>query len=169
METPYIASIDFRNSVNEWLKDRSSRSAARVDNNKLQLPQQFRSYTKTLYLAAVVDDNFIDKVNFSRGRMNDFTLWTKEHSIARSMSRMQTIRQGEYKILVSKTIAPRDLVFDFDEFITFMGIPQLGILGFGEQHLKQLKEQRAVLVTNTLSISRSEYTILQQSNSNTIT
>lgn len=164
MPINYIGSEEFRQTLNDWFDKQHQRQAEHLNSNKLLIPQRLRNYQKTLYRSAVVDDNFINKANLARARFDDYTLWTKEQSIARSMLRMQTIHQGEYKILVAKAIAPRDLVLDLDEFITFVGIPQLAMFGFSEQHLRQFKEQRAVLATNMLSISRSEYTILEQYN-----
>lgn len=164
----YIGSDEFRQTLNEWLERQHQRQAERLNNNKLLIPQQLRNYQKTLYLATVVDDDFINKANLARARIEDFSLWTKDVVVARAMSKTQTLQQGQYKILISKVIAPRDQVFDLDQFITFMGIPQLALLGFDERNLKKVKDHKGVIASNQLSIARSEYTILEQSNNTTM-
>jgi hypothetical protein len=166
MPSSYIGSEDFRLSLNQWLKKRNARDAERINDNKNMIPIQLRNYSKMLYVGMVVDDDFVNRVNSGRGKVDDCMLWTKSATVARQSIRNQTLRQGQYKILISKVVAQRDQVIDLDELITFMGIPQLAMFGFDKSELMKIQPHKSVLVTNSVNISRSDYNIIEQYGSN---
>jgi hypothetical protein len=166
MPSSYIGSEDFRLSLNQWLKNRSARDAERINNNKTMIPIQLRNYSKLLYVGMVVDDDFVNRVNSGRGKVDDYMLWTKSATVAKQSIRNQTLRQGQYKILITKVVAQRDQVIDLDELITFMGIPQLAMFGFDKSELMKVQPHKSVLVTNSVNISRSDYNIIEQYGSN---
>lgn len=167
MPSSYIGSEDFRQSLNQWMKNRNVRDAERINNSKTMIPTQLRNYSKLLYLGVIVDDDFINRINSGRGKVDGFMPWTKNVTIAKQSIRNQTLRQGQYKVLISKTVAQRDQVIDLDEFITFMGIPQLAMFGFDKSELTKIQPHKAVIVTNTVNISKPEYDIIEQYGSNT--
>lgn len=162
MRSYYIGTENFRDALNDWMVSRQDRTAEKLSQNKNQIPNQLRNYTKPLYLATVVNDDFINNANIMKGRMDKYAFWTKDVLLAKRISRDQKMMAGEYKILITKTIPTREQVIDLDEFITFMGIPQLSMLGFDEDSLKKIQSYRGVLTTNQLIVTRPEYTILEQ-------
>lgn len=163
MRSLYIGTEGFRDALNEWMKTYEPRVAELLKQNRNQIPDKLRSYTKTLYLATVVRDDFINNASTSKGRLTEYSFWTKDELVARRMSKQQRLQPGEYKIMISKTVPVRDQILDLDHFITFMGIPQLSMLGYDQQSMNSLQSYKGVLVANNQTITRSEYTILEQS------
>lgn len=162
MPINYLGSKEFRETLNEWLVSRGPKAADRLNGNKGQIPSQLRNYTKTLFLPMVVNDDFINKANVGRGRVDEFSLWTKDSFIARQHSRNMVMSQGEYKVMISKTVPPRDQIIDLDEFITFVGIPQLTMFGFDGSALTRIQDIKSVLVADTISITRTDYDIVDR-------
>jgi hypothetical protein len=158
----YVGSENFKQSLNTWLSSQTSRAAGQLESNKTQIPNQLRNYTKLLHLAIVVDDTFIDNAYRSRAQLSDYTTWTKDLNIARMTSRGQKLQEGQYKILITKTVPIRDQIIDIDEFVRFMGLPQLAMLGFDSNGLKKIIEHKSVLISNQITITRNDYTIVEQ-------
>lgn len=162
MTVNYIGSEEFKQMLNQWMVDYQPRAADRLNANRNLIPDTLRSYTRTLYLATTVDDQFINKANSSNGYMDDYTFWTKDLTHARSISKGQKLLPGEYKILIEKNVPTRDQIIDLDKFISFVGVPQLSMFGFDESSLRRLESYKGVLVSKQIRVSRTEYTIIEQ-------
>lgn len=160
MADPYVASLDFRHNLNRWLVRKSAADLDSIAKNSQRLPTKFRNYTKRLYLPISVTDEFVDAAAFNRAVLPNHVAWTKDEIKAREHFRNKSNSTNKYNILISKNVEMRHIILDLDEFATFMGIPQLQLLGFDIGGLMTARDQKQVIVSKDVLINRSDYTIL---------
>jgi hypothetical protein len=162
----YISSDEFRDNLNQWVTTGRYASLDVIAKSRQMIPDRFRNYTKRLYLALNVDDDFINSAAMGRGSFNMHTTWTKDEMNARSFFRDPKNLKKRYNILITKNIEMRHQIVDLDEFATFMGVPQLTVLGFDGIGMTRAKDNKHVVVSKELLINRSDYTILSQQSEN---
>ena len=162
MSSVYISSDEFRDNLNQWLSSGRYANLDVIAKSRQMIPLQFRNYTRRLYLPISVDDKFIDSAMFGRATFTQHNIWTKDEMIARSHFREQKNTKDKYNILITKNVELRHQIIDLDEFASFMGVPQLGVLGFNNAALEIANKRKQVIVSKDVLISRSDYIILSQ-------
>lgn len=162
MPQTYISSSEFRDGLNNWYATNNLSNIDPIAKSRGMIPDRFRNYTRRLYLAVSVSDEFIDRAASGRATFNSYSFWTKDEMYARSLLKDSKNTKDKYNILITKNIEKRHQILDVDEFASFMGVPQLEMLDFNADMLTKAKAKRLVIIAKELTISRTDYTIVSQ-------
>lgn len=155
-----IGSESFMPHLEGWLHKAEQRNAEYLTVNRAGIPLVFRNYTRKLYRCMIVDDEFIERIKSGKVVLDKHTSWTKDERIAQKSTDDSLYTFGNnnrHKILVSKIFPQRDQIFDIDAFISFMGIKQLGVLGYDSKLLDIASKEKSVIISKGISISRTDY------------
>lgn len=161
-----LGSEKFRASLEDWLFKNDQRAADFLYQNRAGIPTQFKNYPRKLYRGMTVGNEFIDQAAKGRYVFDKHTSWTKDASIAKRFINDPAFAIGRgdqsYKILITKVLPPRDLIFDIDGFVAFMGIKQLEVLGYDETNVDSALKEKEVLIAKGVTITRADYNIISQ-------
>lgn len=108
----------------------------------------------------IVDDEFVDRIKAGKVVFDKHTSWSKDERMARKFIDDPSYSigsEGRHKIMLSKTFIPRDQIFDIDSFISFMGVKQLGVLGYDETNLDSASKEKEVIISKGISLMRTDY------------
>ena len=161
MAYSYIGTESFRDSFNGWCGTSSQKYVYELARNKSNIPESLRNYTRYLYRVERVSDIFIDRARNGRSFLESPTVWYKTIKEAKMYSEHKSVTPIKYNdILITKVIKYSDQVIDTNEFISFMGIPQLILLGYDRYALNTAILKTAVIVVGNLKITNTDYEIL---------
>ena len=163
MATNIIGTERFKENLEAWVLKSDERNAEYLNSLKTYIPQIFRNYTKKLYRGMKVDESFLDKIRSDRYMFDKHTSWSKDENIAKKFvadPAYSLNSKGSHKILVTKTFQSRDIIFDIDAFVLFMGKKQLEMFGYDEINLDSMTKEKEVLISKGISISRTDYTFI---------
>jgi len=161
-----IGTEKFQTNLERWLLKNDQGAGDTLFQMKGGIPLVFRNYSKKLYRGMTVDDAFIEKAYNGRYTFDRHTAWTKDIKIARKFIDDPAYMLGnassstKYKIIITKVVAQRDIILDIDSFVTFMGIKQLEMIGYDETNVRMAANEKEVLVSRGLSVTRADYNII---------
>lgn len=150
-----------REQVNQLFSNNRTRAIDNLAKVRESIPPKFRDFRSKLYVVVDVDDGFIDNANTGRVSLQNEQMWVKDRSIAMKLFNPARTTRSMNTILVEKPLMVRDQIFDVDGFVDFMGVPQLAMLGFDETVLRQILQNKYVITSDNIRITRADYTILK--------
>ena len=164
MSGAFIASPEFIKNLDEWLFKNDQKYADFLYRNKSNIPQYFRSYAKPLYRGMSVNADFVNTLLTKGVTFDKHTSWTQDQKMAEKFANDPAFStgktSGETKILIKKGIPATSIILDIYGFVNYMGVGQLGMLGFDETSLDSAMKEKEVLISKGVKITKSNVVFL---------
>lgn len=151
-------------NLDEWLFKNDQKYADFLHRKKSNIPLIFRSYGKPLYRGMSVNADFVNALLTKGVTFDKHTSWTQDQKMAEKFANDPSFStgktSGETKILIKKTISTTSIILDIYGFVNYMGVGQLGMLGFDETSLDSAMKEKEVLISKGVKITKSNVVFL---------
>lgn len=150
-------------ALNSWLEHSDQRAAEILFAKRHDIPQMFRTYTKTLYRGMVVDQQFLDKLNKKPQTAPFYTSWSKDKKVSLGFLKDPAFKistKSNIDTLLEKTFTTSDIVVDIHSLSLFLGMGPMADLGIDELAIDSSLKELEILIRKGITITKKDITIL---------